>query len=98
MLYSELDIGVSGTLGKKKSAVKLPFVNDRIVRNVKRLVRSYSTDIRVLFCSGESLRKMLVSSAFGSSVCPCEERRGDGKKRGRPMVCCGCGAGFAHGN
>ena len=31
-------------------------------------------------------------------ICSREKRRDGGKKRGRPMECRGCVAGFAHGN
>ena len=51
-----------------------------------------------MFYLRESLWKMLVSSLFGRPVCSREKRRDGGKKRGRPMECRGCVAGFAHGN
>ena len=66
--------------------------------NMWRVIRSYSPDVRVVFYTGESLRKMSVLSSFGRPVCPHKKWRDGGKKRGRPMECQGCDAGFAHGN
>ena len=43
-----------------KSVVKLPFVQDRLARDVSRVVRRQFKDVRVVFTSGPSLSEMLV--------------------------------------
>ena len=78
------------------SIIKLPFVNDRLARDVRRTVRSFSKDVRVVFQSGRSLRDMLVSSSLSRPECPKEvykKRRG----RGRPVECRACDAGMESG-
>ena len=79
-----------------KSVVKLPFVHDRLARDVSRVVRRQFKDVRVVFTSGPSLRDMLVRSSSSTLVCPREERRLSQKKeKGRPPECRTCDAGMS---
>ena len=80
-----------------KSVVKLPFVHDRLGRDVSRVVRRQFKDVRVVFTSGPSLRDMLVRSSSYPFVCPREKRRLSQKKeKGRPPECRACDAGMSH--
>ena len=80
-----------------KSVVKLPFVHDRLARDVSRVVRRQFKDVRVVFTSGPSLRDMLVRSSSCPFVCPREKRRLSQKKeKGRPPECRACDAGMSH--
>lgn len=80
------------------SILKLPFVNDRLARDVRKAVHSYSREVRVVFQRGPSLKDMLVSSSFGRPACPKEIYRMKEKKpRGRPVECRACDAGINNG-
>ena len=80
-----------------KSAVKLPFVHDRLARDVSRVVRHQVKDMRVVFTSGPSLRDMIVRSSSCPLVCPREKRKLSQKKeKGHPPECCACDAGMSH--
>ena len=78
------------------SILKVPFVNDDLARDVRRTVRAYDRDIRVVFQRGRSLRDMLVSSNLDRPECirAVSQRK---KKRGRPHECRACDAGMEDG-
>ena len=79
--------------------VKLPYVNDRLCRDVRRIVKSYSKGVRLVFTSGSSLKEMLVTSSFVRPVCPREQQRQLAiKKRGKPAECRACDAGLLNGD
>ena len=82
----------------RTSILKLPFVDDRHARSVRQAVRSFSKDVRVVFCTGRSLKDMLVSSSFGCRECPKEGyKRRTTRARGRPPECRACDAGISQG-
>ena len=76
--------------------IRLLFISDRLSKDVRRTVRSYSRDVRVVFESGPSLRDMLVSSSSSRPECPREVYRRK-KTRGRPVECRACDAGLRGG-
>ena len=63
-----------------ESILKLPFVHNRLAHDVRRAVRAFSKEVRVVFQRGQSLGDMLVSSSIVQPKCPREMSR---KKRGR---------------
>ena len=78
--------------------LKLPFISDRLSREVSGIVRKSKLDIRIVFSSGSSLKDMLVRSSFSLPICPREEQIARQKKlRGRPCECCACDAGLVGG-
>ena len=82
--------------GQQSSILKLPFVDDHLATAVRRTVRSYAKDIRVVYQSGRSLKDMLVSSRLDRPECPREVSRRR-KRRGRPCECRACDAGLQDG-
>ena len=84
------------TSDSRSSIIKLPFVDDHHARSVRQAVRSFSKDVRVVFCAGRSLKDMLVSSSFGCRECP-KERYEKKRTRGRPPECRACDAGIRGG-
>ena len=44
------------------STIKSPYVNDRLCRDVRRIIKSYGKGARLVFTSGSSLKEMLVTS------------------------------------
>ena len=69
--------------------------DDCFAHSVRKTVRSFSKEVRVVFYTGRSLKDMLVSSSYGDRECPKvaynkKARRG----RGRPQECRACDAGI----
>ena len=73
--------------------VKVPFVNNRLARDVRRAVRSFSKDVREVFQSGRLLKDTLVLSSLSLPECPREVYQKKKKQRGRPVECHACHAG-----
>ena len=79
-----------------ESILKLPFVHDRLARDVRRAVRAFSKEVRVVFQRGQSLGDMLVSSSIVQPKCPRELSRKK-RRRARPPECRACDAGLPTG-
>ena len=77
--------------------LKLPFVDDSLAEKIRRTVRAYSRDVRVVFTSGKSLKNMLVSTSLAPQECPkVAYSRKVTKGRGRPPECRACDSGIAN--
>ena len=85
-----------GPKQQRSSILKLPFVDDRLASAVRRTVRSFTKDVRVIFQRGRSLKDMLVSSRLDRPECPREVSRKN-RRRGRPCECRACDAGLRDG-
>ena len=62
-----------------------PFIDDHFSRLLRRTVRSYCKDVKVVFVTGASLKDRLVSSSLDRPVCPKKLYRRKKKGRGRPV-------------
>ena len=83
------------------SILKLPFINDRLAHDVRRTVRSYSKNVRVVFKSGQSLKDMLVRCLprlpVQSAPEKCTEGRQTLREGGGPVECHACDVGMSDG-
>ena len=85
--------GRAGGEAPLPAVLKLPFINDRLAKEVRRRVRRYSPGVRVGFTSRGSLRDILVTASSERPCCLREKQRRD-RGRGRPRECRACDAGM----
>ena len=65
---------------ERTKVLKLPFINDKLAAQVSRRVRKFSSDVRIVYQSGPSLKRKLVESALCPSQCPREIQKSKEEK------------------
>ena len=54
--------------------LRLPYINETVVRRVNRILRRSGTPLKVAWTSGPSLSQKLITSAFTQPSCPAGQR------------------------